>query len=410
MELSSIKNARSSSLDSFSPLSATNNGSPHSTITSLASSPSLLPSPSATAAVAVASSPAPKISSTPISYSQTAYQRKFAERVKEFEECIKGPLISLSKIRALAIEGIPEANGLRSMYWKILLRYLSGETAEWDTFLHKKRSTYADWVKELVVDPHEKEQQMTVAGGAVEDHPLSQERGSAWNTYFRDKEMLFEIEKDVKRTLPHLHFFQNSVEGSTLKHSEALTRILFIYAKLNPGIKYVQGMNELLAPIYYVLAHDANASFRQSVEADSFFCFTALMSEVMNNFLKSLDGSEDGIVGNMLRLNQTLKMKDMQLWANLEEKKMNPQFYSFRWITLLLSQEFQLPDVLRLWDALFADPHRFEFLLYVCCAMLVLVRDELLANEFADNLKLLQNYPNQDVSAIIAKARSLRGI
>ena len=34
-------------------------------------------------------------------------------------------------------------------------------------------------------------------------------------------------------------------------YADVLHRILFIYAKLNPGIKYVQGMNEVLAVIYY---------------------------------------------------------------------------------------------------------------------------------------------------------------
>ena len=37
-------------------------------------------------------------------------------------------------------------------------------------------------------------------------------------------------------------------------HWEAIERLLFIYAKLNPAIGYVQGMNELIAPLYYVLA------------------------------------------------------------------------------------------------------------------------------------------------------------
>lgn len=38
-----------------------------------------------------------------------------------------------------------------------------------------------------------------------------------------------------------------------------LHRILFIYAKLNPGIKYIQGMNEVLAVLYYCyLRQDAN--------------------------------------------------------------------------------------------------------------------------------------------------------
>lgn len=29
-----------------------------------------------------------------------------------------------------------------------------------------------------------------------------------------------------------------------------------IFAKLNPGIRYVQGMNEVLAPIFYVFKND----------------------------------------------------------------------------------------------------------------------------------------------------------
>ena len=34
-------------------------------------------------------------------------------------------------------------------------------------------------------------------------------------------------------------------------HADMLHRILFIYAKLNPAIKYIQGMNEVLAVLYY---------------------------------------------------------------------------------------------------------------------------------------------------------------
>lgn len=43
-----------------------------------------------------------------------------------------------------------------------------------------------------------------------------------------------------------------------LVNQEALKRILFIFAKLNPGIRYVQGMNEVLAPLYYVFKTDVD--------------------------------------------------------------------------------------------------------------------------------------------------------
>lgn len=45
-------------------------------------------------------------------------------------------------------------------------------------------------------------------------------------------------------------------------HWEIVQRILFLYAKLNPGQGYVQGMNEIIGPIYYVFASDPNISHR----------------------------------------------------------------------------------------------------------------------------------------------------
>ena len=36
--------------------------------------------------------------------------------------------------------------------------------------------------------------------------------------------------------------------------------------------------------------------------------------------------------------------------------QVNPQFYAFRWITLLLTQEFGFPQILRLWDCILCSP------------------------------------------------------
>lgn len=55
----------------------------------------------------------------------------------------------------------------------------------------------------------------------------------------------------------------------------------------------------------------------EHAEADAFFCFTNLMSEVMDNFCKTLDKSEMGIVGNMKRLNLLFKEQDLELWNDL---------------------------------------------------------------------------------------------
>ena len=59
--------------------------------------------------------------------------------------------------------------------------------------------------------------------------------------------------------------------------------------------------------------------------------------------------------------------------------QVNPQFYAFRWITLLLTQEFPFPDTVRLWDSLLSDNDgRSNCLLRMCVAMLINVRTDIL--------------------------------
>jgi hypothetical protein len=35
-----------------------------------------------------------------------------------------------------------------------------------------------------------------------------------------------------------------------------MKRALFLFAKLNPGLRYIQGMNELIAPLYHAFKTD----------------------------------------------------------------------------------------------------------------------------------------------------------
>jgi hypothetical protein len=109
-------------------------------------------------------------------------------------------------------------------------------------------------------------------------------------------------------------------------------------------------------------------------EADTFYCFTNLMTHLRENFMKIYDNSEFGILVRMQKFLMLLKKLDNDIYELFEKQKLKPEFYAFRWLTLLLSQEFQLPDVLRLWDSLFVDQEKnFEFLLYICCAMVMYV-------------------------------------
>lgn len=103
-------------------------------------------------------------------------------------------------------------------------------------------------------------------------------------------------------------------------HSDVLARVLFIYAKLNPGVKYVQGMNEVLAVLYYCFWSfgDFQVLPYEYLESDLFFCFTNLMTEIRDGFIREMDHEKSGITGQVGIFADILKQVDPKVHANLE--------------------------------------------------------------------------------------------
>ncbi|CAD6189292.1 unnamed protein product [Caenorhabditis auriculariae] len=375
---------------------------------------------------------------------------RYLERLAKIEQVllIENKKIDIAELRAGCSYGVPEQ--LRPLAWRLLLNFLPLERHKWVSHSMQQRKNYDLLVEQFVVGDK--------SAAVQNDHPLSDSPASDWNVYFQDNRILAQIDKDVRRLYPEIQFFQiftkfphreavkfplsRRVVGSELEtqvygtdrfgalscvqkaksplpeeqseentselHWQVVERILFIFAKLNPGVQYVQGMNELIAPIYYVFASDSDLEWAAHAEADTFFCFQQLMSEVKDNFIKTLDNSICGIESMMSSFHAMLASFDNQLHQHLTERlSIKPQFYAFRWFTLLLSQEFPLPDVITLWDSLFSDSNRFSLLSFVCLAMLELQRDHLLCGDFAECVRLLQNYPAYDVAAIVCLAREI---
>ncbi|XP_044484301.1 TBC1 domain family member 13-like [Mangifera indica] len=334
-------------------------------------------------------------------------------------------VINMRELRRIASQGIPDGGGIRSTVWKLLLGYLPPERGIWSSELAKKRSQYKHFKEELLMNPSEITRKLeksdnddpkSESRGMLSrseithgEHPLSLGKTSIWNQFFQDTEIMEQIDRDVKRTHPDLHFFSGDSPFAK-SNQEALKNILTVFAKLNPGIRYVQGMNEILAPLFYVFRNDPDEEFAASAEADTFFCFVELLSGFRDHFCQQLDNSVVGIRSTITKLSQLLKEHDEELWRHLEvTTKVNPQFYAFRWITLLLTQEFNFADCLHIWDTLLSDPEGpLESLLRICCAMLILIRRRLLAGDFTSNLKLLQNYPPTNISHLLYVANKLR--
>jgi TBC1 domain family member 13 len=150
---------------------------------------------------------------------------------------------------------------------------------------------------------------------------LKPENKAKWDLFLENEKLVDEIEKDIKRTRSDIGVFReaydsflNTIENQpqlrrqkSMKKSELsrednnnyietngdqLSRILFIYAKLNTGIKYVQGMNEILAIIYlcYRNYRDNNHYFikEKYIESDMFHTFCNVMEDLRDGFMYEL--------------------------------------------------------------------------------------------------------------------------
>jgi Rab-GTPase-TBC domain len=242
---------------------------------------------------------------------------------------------------------------------------------------------------------------------SVSDDPLSTDADSKWFQFFENASLLDEIRKDVVRTHPDLFFFLEPENNLGQRRYAALERILFVWAKLNKGVRYVQGMNEIVGTIYYVLANDLNEEWACEAEADTYFLFNTLMTEMRDVFVPDLDEADTGIQGRISNMTALLSLHDPEVRCHLDDMGIDASFYAMRWLTTLLSREFLLPDTIRLWDSMFASTHKDNFMRYVCVTMVIIVRAQLLKGDFSTCLRLLQSYPTSNIDSLLESSRAL---
>ena len=85
-------------------------------------------------------------------------------------------------------------------------------------------------------------------------------------------------------------------------------------------------------------------------------------------------------------------------------------YYALRWVMVLMSQDLEMPSCIRLWDTLFADEQRFDFLHYVAASIILQCRETILEGDFAKTMHVLQNFLDEldDVTVILQEAWDLQ--
>ena len=299
-------------------------------------------------------------------------------RINKFKRILQASSVSLGELRDSAWSGIPEE--VRPITWQVLLGYLPTNVDRRSSTLERKRREYVDSVRQV----------FEWGGGAPlpSGHTKIHLANNSGRARGLDEHVWHQISIDVPRTSPHIELY--SYEAT----QRSLERILYLWAIRHPTSGYVQGINDLVTPLWqvflgtYIIDPDIESGMDpgqlprtvlDAVEADCYWCLTKLLDGIQDNYIHA----QPGILRQVGALRDLTYRIDKALAKHLEKEGVEFMQFSFRWVNCLLMREVNVRCTIRMWDTYMAEEQGFsEFHLYVCAAFLVRWSEQLLEMDF----------------------------
>lgn len=172
--------------------------------------------------------------------------------------------------------------------------------------------------------------------------------------------------------------------------------MLLTYNEYNRDLGYVQGMSDLLAPIYAVEQDDAVA----------FWGFVGFMERMERNFLRD----QSGMRLQLLTLDHLCQLLDPQLYDHLQKLDSTNFFFFFRMLLVWFKREFSFPDILRLYEGLWTDFLSANFHMFIAMAILEKHRNVILEHlkGFDEVLKYVNELSGTiDLQSTLVRAEGL---
>ncbi|KAK8035062.1 GTPase-activating protein GYP7 [Apiospora rasikravindrae] len=285
--------------------------------------------------------------------------------------------------------GLDAEDGVRKEAWLFLLGVY-----DWYSTAEERRAQMASLRDEYVKLKASWWDRLVDLGGEGEE-------GDWW------REQRSRIEKDVHRTdrtvpifagedIPHPDPDSPFAEVGTNVHLEQMKDMLLTYNEYNRDLGYVQGMSDLLAPIYAVMQDDAIA----------FWGFQQFMDRMERNFLRD----QSGMRNQLMTLDHLVQFMDPKLYLHLQKADSTNFFFFFRMLLVWYKREFKWMDVLHLWEVLWTDYLSSNFHLFVALAILEKHRDVIMTHllHFDEVLKYVNELSNTiDLDSTLIRAEAL---
>ncbi|CAI4057015.1 GTPase-activating protein GYP7 SKDI_04G0140 [Saccharomyces kudriavzevii IFO 1802] len=139
-------------------------------------------------------------------------------------------------------------------------------------------------------------------------------------------------------------------------HLVHLQNILITYNVYNTNLGYVQGMTDLLSPVYVIMKE----------EWKTFWCFSHFMDIMERNFLRD----QSGIHEQMLTLMELVQLMLPELSEHLNKCDSGNLFFCFRMLLVWFKREFDMEDIMHIWENFWTFYLSSQFQLFFMLAIL----------------------------------------
>ena len=310
--------------------------------------------------------------------------------------------VDLARLRTISITGLSEYPPINRFYaWIFELGLIKGNVDDWENKKTRLFQKYTEAVKSCAIsDWHQR------SSPSMEFLPSG----------VPDEALMYMIHNDIVRTgrvlraLPPKRICDTAKEKEHSlfeyeEHVRRLERALYVFAKASgTEYGYLQGFNELIAPFYYVAATvNEDLDFCECI---SYRCFRKLITKFNLIEFFTGHGSHEAVLKALEYFTELQKKHLPHAYQLLESQSISPIYYAPRWFALLFAQEYELTDLLVLWDVLFArSDDLVGFLAHLAIAHMKTVEGNLSTSGYANNLMVLQNIePNLNAVLEVANA------
>ena len=379
-----------------------------------------------------------------LEYFQKAYET-FKSHLDNCEQAIQNDIKNIKKMNNLPNN--------RDLLWQIFLGVLPYQTsANWNQIISEERTSYFENKKKFITND-------------INEFILTKKIKDKYSSYFKFKDILSKedyefldiIKVDVTRTFQKVELFKQE------KIQQILINILYIFAKINKGIGYRQGMSDLCAIFLYVIykqkfldpsfIEDSKTflfyllySNNEFLEHDTYSLFSRFMlkgymhfflyndEKYLNGDLSKVDNEKKKLLKKDEIINSNdselkkriylvyyheFPLADKQLYQFMVDK-IEPEVFIVRWFICAFSREFTLPQLLELWDLILLEQflvdknskkkdesnHYYKFVDYIVLSMLINIKNLLMLKKTNSELmSFLMKYPkNIEAKNIYTKA------